>query len=107
MKILSRSEELLLLTVYRLKSEAYTFNIRGNLKEITGKASGYGALYVLLERLVEKGYLKAYMSDPTPERGGKRKRIYTITTEAVEVLNDIRKVERLAWDGIGELKIDK
>ncbi|MCP4726622.1 MAG: PadR family transcriptional regulator [bacterium] len=107
MKILSRSEELLLLTVYKLKNEAYAFNIRSQLKKITGKASAYGALYVLLERLVEKGYLKSFLSDPTSERGGKRKRIYHLTPSAIEVLNETKKVEKIVWDGIGELKIDQ
>ncbi len=107
MRILSRSEELLLLMVYRLQEEAYAFNIRGELKQITGKASAYGALYVLLERLVEKGYLKSYLTDPISQRGGKRKRVYHLTQEAIDVLNETKKVEQLIWDGLGELKLEK
>ncbi len=107
MRILSRSEELLLLTVYRLKDEAYAFNIRSKMKELTGKASAYGALYVLLERLVAKEYLNSYLTDPTSERGGKRKRIYQLTPTAIDVLNETKKIEKSVWDGLGELKLEK
>ena len=106
MKLLSRSDELLLLAVYRLKDDAYAFTIRDQLKKVTGKSWAYGALYISLERLAEKGYLSSYLSDPTPERGGKSKRIYKLTNEGIKVLNEIKEVEKTMWEGLGDLKIE-
>ena len=106
MKLLSRSDELLLLAVYRLKKEAYAFTIRQHLKKITGKSWAYGALYISLERLVQKGYMTSYLTDPTPERGGKSKRIYRLTSEAVGVLKEIKEVQKAMWEGLGELEVE-
>ena len=106
MKLLSRSDELLLLAVYRLKKDAYSFTIRSQLKKVTGKSWAYGALYISLERLAEKGYLSSYLSEPTSERGGKSKRIYNLTNEGIKVLNEIKEVEKTMWEGLGDLKIE-
>ena len=73
MKLLSRTDEMLMIAVYRLKDEAYAFNIRNQLKKMTGRTWAYGALYILLERLADKGYLTSYLTDPVSEKGGKRR----------------------------------
>ena len=106
MKLLSRSQELLLLVVWRLQQDgAYAVTIREKLHEVTGKTWAFGALFVSLERLVEKGFLASHLADPTPERGGRSKRMYRLTPAGVQALLDIRQIEQTMWAGITELAL--
>ena len=97
MKLLSRTEELLLNCIIRLQADAYTFMIREKLKEITGKTWAFGAIFVSLDRLERKGYINSYLGDETPERGGRRKRFYIVSKEGLKALNEIRKIDKAMW----------
>ncbi len=105
MKLLSRAEEFLLLAVWRLQGNAYGVTIREELKHVTGKSWAFGALFVSLDRLTKKGYLKSTLSDPTPERGGRSKRMYRVTKSGLRALMEIRKVEQAMWEGIPEISL--
>jgi len=98
MKLLSRTEEFILLAVLFLKEGSYAVRIRERLKEVTGKSWSYGALFTSLEQMVRKGYLKSYLTEPLPERGGRRKRIYQVTVGGQEALYEINKMGRIMWD---------
>lgn len=106
MKLLSRTEEVLLLAVWRLQEEAYAVCIRDHLLEVTGKQWSFGALFVSLDRMVKKGYLVSHLADPTPTRGGRSKRIYQLTPLGKQALVEIRRIERRLWDGITGLTPD-
>jgi len=106
MKLLSRPEELLLLAIWRLQDNAYGVTIRNQIKEVTGKIWSFGALFITLERLVKKGFLTSYLTDPTPERGGRSKRIYKLTPAGLEALIEIKKIEKAMWEGIHELYVE-
>jgi len=60
MRLLSRSEEYVLLAVWRLKGNAYTLSILNQVSEVTGYKWQIGAIYVPLEKLNKKGYLKNF-----------------------------------------------
>ena len=105
MKLLSRSEELLLLAVWRLQENAYAVTIREKLHAITGKTWAFGALFVSLDRLVKKGYLTSHLAEPTRQRGGRSKRMYRLTPAGVQALIEIRQIEKAMWAGITELKL--
>ena len=100
MKLLSRTEEFILLAVLFLKDEAYSVKIRKRLNEITGKTWSYGALFISLEQLVKKGYLLSSLTNPLPERGGRSKRIYSITPYGQKALTEIKRLEQIMWDAI-------
>ena len=102
-KYISRSEEFLLLAVWRLKENAYGVAIREQIKDATGKTWAYGALFVMLRRLEKKGYLKSHFTDPTPQRGGKSKRIFQLSAQGIKALKDVRKAQESVWSGIGEI----
>ena len=106
MKLLSRPEELLLLAIWRLKENAYCVTIRRQVSEVTGRAWSFGAIYVPLERLEKRKYLTSFLGKPTPERGGRSKRFYKLTQEGLKALVEIRRVEKVMWDGITELSPD-
>jgi DNA-binding PadR family transcriptional regulator len=53
-----------------------------------------------LDRLEKRGLLDSYLADPTPERGGRSKRIYTPTKKGQEALEEIRRIHEAAWKGM-------
>ena len=68
-------EQLILLALVRLGSDAYGVTIRREIEERTGRVISPGALYTALDRLEKRGFVSSRLGDPTPERGGKRKRL--------------------------------
>ena len=98
--MLTRAEEYILLSVSRLKDQAYSVEIRKDLQQVTGKYWSFGAVYMPLDRLEKRGLLDSYLADPTPERGGRSKRIYTLTKKGLEALEEIRKIHEAAWKGM-------
>lgn len=102
MKLLTRPEELILLAIYRLKEDAYCVSIRSQVSEITGEEWSLGSIYMPLDRLQKKGFLNSYLSDTTPERGGRHKRIYKLTRTGQQALLKVHKVAKKMWQGIPE-----
>lgn len=107
MKPITRPEEQILLTVHRLQKEAYCVPIKEQLEEITDKNWSFGAVYDPLDRLEKKGLLSSHISAPTTERGGRGKRIYSLTSEGIKALIEIRKVTESMWKGITKLSLEK
>ena len=103
MKFLSRSEEMILLSILRLRDNAYVVTIQEELKKITGETWALGALFVTLDRMTRKGFVQSRFSKPIPERGGRRKRLYKMTSSAVEALNEVRKLQASMWRDISAL----
>ena len=102
MKYLSRQEELLLLAIWRLKNNAYGVTIRKFVTEFTKKYWSIGAIYDILDRLTEKGYVSTIIGEPTAERGGKSKRFYNITKEGFEALKVVKKMHEMMWSNLPE-----
>lgn len=103
MDLLSRSEELLLLAVWRLQEEAYGAAIRNHLSDVTGEDWSIGSVYAPLDRLARKGFIRSYMGAPTPERGGRSKRFFRLTAEGVAALNRARALHESMWQGLPQL----
>lgn len=100
MKILSRADELVLLTVWRLQDNAYGVPIRKHIIEITDTEWSVGAIYDSLERLTEWDFLKTQQSEPIPERGGRSRRYYQLTKDGFEALAHLKQVQDLLWKGL-------
>lgn len=98
--MLTRAEELILLAVSRLEEKAYSVEIRKDLQEVTRRFWSFGGVYMPLDRLEKRGLLESYLAEPTPERGGRSKRIYKPTKKGLEALEEIRRIEEAAWKGI-------
>jgi len=101
-KFISRSEEYILLAIVRLRKGAYGVAIRNRLKQDTGETWAFGAVHVMLSRLEKKGLLESYLAEPTPQRGGRSKRIYTMTSLGRQTLEQIKKVQDRVWSDISE-----
>jgi PadR family transcriptional regulator PadR len=106
-KFISRPEEIMLLAVWKLKDNAYGITIREFIQEMTGKYWSIGAIYVPLERLEKKGLLASYNSSPSPERGGRRKRLFKITPAGITELNELYRMNSVLWKGYPKLCPDE
>lgn len=100
MRYISRKEELLLLTIWRLGANAYGVPVREHVSKATGKYWSIGAVYDVLDRLTRSGYVTAIVSDPTPERGGKSKRFYKLSKAGFEALEEIKKLQESMWSDL-------
>jgi DNA-binding PadR family transcriptional regulator len=94
---LGEFEEVILLLVGILGEEAYSFKITAEFEAQTGRAISIGAAHSTLDRLETKGFLKSEMGSATAERGGRRKRIFTITALGKRVLKESRDFRLSLW----------
>ena len=104
---LTINEQILLLSILRLKDEAYGVRIREQVCEYTGKEVAFGTLYNNLDQLIKKGYAVSHKGEPTAVRGGKAKVYYQITDEGIKALQAARKLQNRLWHGISELALIK
>ena len=105
MEILTKLEELILLSVWRLKENAYGTTIYKYIEEATGKKLSLGGVYFPLDRLAKKGYLTAYIGEATPERKGLSKRYYNLTARGIQALSEIKRVNEIMWTGFPEMAL--
>ena len=75
---LGEFEQLVLLAILRLEDHAYGATIRRVIEDGTGRHVALGAIYTTLDRLHGKGLVAARVGDPTAERGGRRRKLYTL-----------------------------
>lgn len=104
---LGEFEEVILLLVGILGEEAYAFNIAQEFESQTDRTVSIGAVHSTLTRLEEKGFLKSEMGDSTAERGGRRKRIYTITAYGRKTLVAARDFKVSLWNQFPDLATGK
>jgi PadR family transcriptional regulator, regulatory protein PadR len=97
MILLSRSEELVLLTIWRLKDNAYGVSLRETISQLTDHDWSFGSVYKPLKQLLHKGYVEKKSSEPRSERGGRSRFLYTLTPSGREALKIIRKIHKAFW----------
>jgi len=91
-RALGEFEQLLLFAVLRLGDQAYGGSIRQIIHDRTGRTVSPGAIYTALDRLERRGMVGSKLGDPTPERGGKRKRFYHLRPAGAAALRDVQTV---------------
>ena len=106
MKLLSRSEEIVLITVLKLKDNAYGVAIRKKLYAETGTRWSFGSIYTALNTLTRRGYVEKSKGEPTAERGGRHKCLYEVTREGKKALKEIKKVQDSIWSGLPDTAFD-
>jgi PadR family transcriptional regulator, regulatory protein PadR len=94
---LGEFEEIVLLVVAMLEGSAYGVNITHEIVLQTGRDVRINQVHASLHRLEEKGMVDSRMSDPTAERGGRRKRVFSITAFGVSTLHETRTVRSNLW----------
>ncbi len=84
---LGEFEQLILLAIVRLEKNAYGATLRQEIEKRTGRTVAIGAIYTTLERLERKSYVRSKVGEPTPERGGRRKKFYRLEPLGAKALN--------------------
>jgi PadR family transcriptional regulator, regulatory protein PadR len=79
-------EQLILFAVIRLEADASAVTVRQAIESRTGRAISSGALYTALDRLEARGFLTSRLGEPTPVRGGKRRRLYMLEPSGARAL---------------------
>jgi len=91
-------EELVLLSVLIAAPEAYGSSLQQILAREAGRDVSLGAIYTALDRLAQKGLVISQLGDPTPVRGGRRKRHYELTGEGLEHVREARRIRERMWE---------
>lgn len=98
-------EELVLLLVGVLYPDAYGVAVMDELEKQAGRSLNISAVHAVLTRLEEKGLLKSKMSDPTEERGGRRKRIFLLTAAGKRALEDANELRTQLYNQIPKVAL--
>ena len=93
-------EHHILSAIIRLRADAYGVKIRQIVGERTGRDLAIGALYTTLDRMEKKGFVSSWMGDPTPERGGRRKKYYKLEAEGIRAWEAFRAEATSMWKGL-------
>ncbi len=95
---LNSFELMVLLAIIRLgEDSAYGVTISRELEDTTGREALLGSVYNALDRLEDKGRVSSRLGDPTPERGGRAKRYFRVTSKGVQEVNTTRKALTALW----------
>ena len=97
---LGEFEQIVLLAILRAGENAYGVSIRQEIAACTERDPAPGALYTTLDRLEEKGLVESRMGDPTPLRGGRAKRYFTVTSCGVEAVACAQRSYRRLMKGL-------
>lgn len=103
---LGELEELILLTVGILDQEAYGVVVLEEIKNQTGRKVNISAIHTVLNRLEEKGFLNSYMGGATEERGGRRKRLFTLSAAGRFAIEEVKNQRNKLFDQLPPLALD-
>src|ERR1700733_14831408 len=98
--MLGEFEYLLLTAAARLDGDAYGAAIRLEVEAVTKRPCSIGAIYTTLDRLEAKGFVKTWMGDPTPQRGGRPKRMVRVTASGVRAASAFYAAVRRISEGV-------
>jgi PadR family transcriptional regulator PadR len=100
MPSLGEFEQVVLLAIMRLDDGAYGVTIGREIRDCTGRNPAPGALYNTLDRLEDKGMVTSRLGDPTPERGGRPKRLFTVTSNGVKSVSRAQRAYQNLMEGL-------
>jgi PadR family transcriptional regulator PadR len=98
--VLGAFEQAVLLTIVRLRDEAYGRAILKEVQERLGRNVAAGAVHATLERLENKGLVGSRLGSGTPIRAGRPRRYYRLQPRGVRALNEARAAAETLWRGL-------
>jgi len=101
---LGQFEQLVLTAILSLRDNAYGVTIHEKVSELARpKTVSPGAVYITLDRLEDKGMLSSWLTDPTPERGGRAKRCYRLEALGERALQESAETAKRIWETVAEV----
>jgi len=101
---LGEFELLVMLTILRLGEDAYGVPISREIEQRTGRIVTFGTVYATLERLQRKGFVRSNLGEATPERGGRAKRFFRVTSAGLRTVRETKRNLVRLWQGLAELE---
>jgi DNA-binding PadR family transcriptional regulator len=98
--VLGDFEQLVLMGVLRLGDDAYGAAIRQEIHSRSGRDVSINAVYTTLDRLETKGLLRSWTGEPTPQRGGRRRKFYALRPAGLAAMQQAYHAFRAMADGI-------
>lgn len=106
MKLLTRTEEIIMLTILKLEDNAYGVSIREQIFDDTGDRLSFASIYQPLDKLARIAYVRKRKGEPSAERGGKSKFFYEVTPEGKNALLAVRKAHDRIWSGVPDIVLE-
>jgi DNA-binding PadR family transcriptional regulator len=101
--MIGQFEQLVLTAIMTLREDAYGVTIQAKVAELARpREVSLGAVYVTLDRMEDKGLVSSWLTDPTPERGGRAKRCYRLEAVGERALQDSVVTAKRIWDELSE-----
>ena len=101
---LGQFEQLVLTAILTQREDAYGVTIHSKVQELAKpREVSLGAVYVTLDRLEDKGLVSSWLSDPTPERGGRAKRCYRLEALGERALEESAVTAKRIWESIAQV----
>ena len=94
---LSIREEMILLAIISLQPDAYAFAIKKAIKDEVNLGLSLGTIHTILYRLENRGLLKSEMGGSSEKRGGRSKRLFSVTSRGQEIVNEIQVARQKLW----------
>jgi len=101
---LGEFELLVMLTILRLGEDAYGVPISREIEQQTGRTVTFRTVYATLERLQKKGFVRSSLGEATPERGGRAKRFFRVTSAGLRTVRETKRNLIRLWRGLPELE---
>lgn len=96
-KNLGELEQLVLLALIRLGDDAYGVTVHQEIQQRTGRDMSFATIYTTLGRLETKGLADSFVGEPTPERGGRAKKHFSVTPAGKQALqHSLRALRTMA-----------
>ncbi len=98
---LGQFEQLVLAAILTLGEKAYGVTIHSAVSDLSApKRVSLGAVYATLDRLEDKKLIASWLSDPTPERGGRSKRHYRLEAAGERALHESVVTSKRVCDSV-------
>jgi DNA-binding PadR family transcriptional regulator len=103
-RLLTDFELMILLAILRVGEDAYGVPIAEEIERTGGRRVVLGAVYAALDRLERSGWVSSTVGEPTPERGGRAKRFFTVTPQGLRAVKETRRALVALWRDVPQLK---
>jgi len=103
-RLLTDFELMILLAILRVEDDAYGVRIAREIEETAGRSAQLAAIYAALERMESRGLVGSALGDPTPERGGRAKRLFHVTPRGLAQAKDTQQALTALWSNLPQLR---
>lgn len=103
-RLLTDFELMILLAILRVGDDAYGVRIAREIEETAGRSAQIAAIYAALDRMESRGLVGSALGEPTPERGGRAKRLFHVTPQGLEQTKDTQQALTALWSNLPQLR---